>query len=58
MSCHILLKDFTYSEFYLEKYVLAPKSKNGNGGAGLERHDFHHLVKQFIKEILDFLEKI
>jgi len=30
---------------YLEKYVLAPKTKQGNGGAGIERHDFHHLVK-------------
>jgi hypothetical protein len=30
---------------YLEKYVLAPKSEKGNGGAGIERHDFHHLVK-------------
>ena len=40
-----MLKDFTYVDSYLEKYVLAPKSENGNGGAGLERHKFHHLVK-------------
>jgi len=28
----------------LDKYVLSPKWQKGNGGAGVERHDFDHLV--------------
>ena len=43
------IQDFTYSKNYLEKYVLLPKNQRGPkghggaGGAGLERHEFHHL---------------
>ena len=35
-----VIQDFTYSDNYLEKYVLNP---NGNKGAGMERHKFSHL---------------
>ena len=34
--------DFTYSENYLDNYVLVDKEKGGAGGATLERHNFCH----------------
>ena len=34
--------DFTYSENYLNNYVLVDKEKGGAGGATLERHNFCH----------------
>ena len=36
------IQDFTYSANYLENYVLRSREGGGNGGSGLERHDFHH----------------
>ena len=36
------MQDFTYSENYLEEYVTGPREEGGNGGSGVERHDFHH----------------
>ena len=36
------IQDFTYSANYLEDYVVRPRESGGNGGSGLERHDFHH----------------
>jgi len=37
-----VIQDFTYDKDYLRDYVLNAKNKGGNGGAGLERHDFYH----------------
>ena len=34
------IQDFTYSDNYLQEYIL---NKNGNNGAGLERHNFSHV---------------
>lgn len=34
------IEDFTYSANYLQEYIL---NKNGNNGAGLERHSFSHV---------------
>ena len=35
-----VIQDFTYSDNYLEDFVL---NQNGNKGSGMERHDFSHL---------------
>ena len=40
LSMRHLIQDFTYSDNYLEDYVM---NVNGNNGAGLERHGFTHL---------------
>jgi len=48
LKIKIEFQDFTYVENYLQKFVLAPTALHGNGGAGLERHDFHHLVNTVI----------
>ena len=36
------IQDFTYSASYLDDYVLGPREGGGNGGSGIERHDFDH----------------
>ena len=41
-SRHVL-QDFTYSQDYLQSYVMGEKEKGGAGGAALEHHDFAHL---------------
>lgn len=40
LSMRHVIQDFTYSDNYLEDYVM---NVNGNNGAGLERHGFTHL---------------
>ena len=40
LSLRHVIEDFTYADNYLKDYILC---KNGNNGAGLERHRFSHL---------------
>ena len=40
LSMRHAIQDFQYSNNYLQEWVI---NKNGNNGAGLERHDFSHL---------------
>ena len=40
LSMRHAIQDFTYSENYLQEWIL---NKKGNDGAGLERHNFSHV---------------